>query len=214
MVRISLLYIFFFVSVCVAQETQLGRGILEISQFIASDDFTKIKNNRTDLKIIDSLYLYALAYTEDDVNEALLYLTFSTIPYNEIPLIIPFINLRASIMLPHAKEPVFSRKNVNLPSQLFFDSPADSLGDRDKLPHFFGSAYLSLTFRWFDFTKFIGIFVEDFEENFYIQSKVDLRDIRADNLGNIFGKILKKNKAILPSQVLACYTLTFFRYSL
>ena len=116
--------------------------------------------------------------------------------------------------LPHSVDSIFNLKNKNLPKYLFYDTPKNDFGDKDKLAHFFGSAYLSYSTSWFDITQIIGIFVEDFEEKFYIQSRADPRDIRADNLGNMFGKALRKNKELLPSQVLAVYHLTFFRYNI
>lgn len=210
-----------------SQTTRLGKGVNFLSKYIASDHFRTLHSSDSDLALVDSLYLKALEYTKGDIPEALLFLTFATIPYNEIPLVIPGIRLRINIPLPSSKDSVFHAKNRNLPSALFFDtyahSPADTdpetglpdesrYGDRDKLPHFFGSAYLSYISLWFDFTKIIGIFVEEFEESFYIQSKADPRDIRADNLGNIFGKGLKRNRTLLPSQALILYPLTFFRY--
>ncbi|MGE5364586.1 MAG: hypothetical protein ACM3SM_10675 [Bacteroidota bacterium] len=195
-----------------AQETSLGRGVYFLSRYIASEQFANLKLQNDDLSMTDSLYLKALDYTDGNISEALLFLTFTTVPYNKIPLVIPGIRLSVPIPLVSANDSIFELKNRNLPSQLFFDTPQDGYGDRDKLAHFFGSAYLSHISNIFDFTKIIGIFVEEFEEKFYIQSKADPRDIRADDMGNMFGKALKKNKKLMPSHVLGIFPLTLFRY--
>ena len=197
-----------------AQVTKLGASVNNLSNFIASEEFTNLKSNLNDYKQIDIIYKKALEESEGNISNALFNLTFTLIPYNHIPLVTPIFRVPINISLPHSVDSIFNLKNKNLPKELFFDTPQNEFGDKDKLAHFFGSAYLAYGSTWFDFTQIIGIFVEDFEEKFYIQAKADLRDIRADNLGNIFGKELKKNNDLLPSQVLAAYHLTFFRYNL
>jgi hypothetical protein len=207
-------FLFLSAEVQVAQITKLGRSVDHISRYIASVEFQALQKENNQLALLDSIYLFALDYEENDISDALFDLTFSVIPYNHIPLASPNIGLRINIPLPHSADSIYTLKNRNLPKNLFYDSPNNELGDKDKLAHFFGSAYLSYSSSWFDITEIIGIFVEDFEEKFYVQSKVDLRDIRADNLGNIFGKALKENINVLPSQVFSLYHLTLFRYGL
>jgi len=214
-----ILIIFLFLNFLIKQESiaqvsKLGTGVDYLSRFIASEKFHSLNRKISDYTLIDSIYKAALQYSDDDIGDALFNLTFSVIPYNNVPLASPNIGFRINIPLPHSVDSIFNLKNKNLPKNLFFDSPVNEFGDKDKLAHFFGSAYLAYSSSWFDITEIIGIFVEDFEERFYVQSKIDLRDIRTDNLGNIFGKALKKNKNLLPSQVLAAYHLTFFRYGL
>ena len=198
----------------IAQVTKLGASVNHLSHFIASGKFEELKNKLSDYQQIDILYKEALKESKGDIDNALFTLTFTVIPYDQIPVVTPVFKIPINVPLPHSVDSIFNLKNKNLPNNLFFDTPKNSFGDKDKLAHFFGSAYLSYGSSWFDITQIIGIFVEDFEEKFYIQSSADPRDIRADNLGNMFGKVLKKNKEVLPSQVLAVYHLTFFRYNL
>lgn len=185
-----------------------------LSDKIASEEFGELDSFNNDLRILDSLYKIALSFHEEDISESLLSLTFTCIPYNRIPLRIPLLRIKVNIPLVSIAQPAFTQKNVNLPGELFFDTPNHSLQDKDKLAHFFGSAWLSYNTRIFEITEIIGIFVEDFEETFYVQSSVDPRDIRTDILGNIFGKVLKKNKKALPSEIFAIYPLIYFRYNL
>ena len=198
----------------IAQVTKLGASVNHLTHFIASGKFEELKNKLSDYQQIDILYKEALKESKGDIDNALFTLTFTVIPYDQIPVVTPVFKIPINVPLPHSVDSIFNLKNKNLPNNLFFDTPKNSFGDKDKLAHFFGSAYLSYGSSWFDITQIIGIFVEDFEEKFYIQSSADPRDIRADNLGNMFGKVLKKNKEVLPSQVLAVYHLTFFRYNL
>ena len=197
-----------------ARATKLGAGINYLSKYIASDSFILLKQTCNDLASTDSLYCRALNYTDNDYSEALLSLTFAVIPYNHIPVLLPLLKLPVNIPLPSSCDSVFYRKNENLPSKLLFDTPPDSFGDKDKLAHFFGSAYLAYISGIFDFTEIIGIFVEEFEEKFYVQASIDRRDLFADYLGRLFGMGLKENKHLLPSEVLVFYPLTFIRYTL
>jgi hypothetical protein len=56
----------------------------------------------------------------------------------------------------------------------------------------------------------IGYFVEAFEESFQVQNVIDERDLETNYLGNIFGKLLRKNKSTLPSEVLIMHSLFYF----
>jgi hypothetical protein len=215
LIELKLFIVFLIlISTIHAQVTKLGTSVKYLSDFIASKEFANQKLKLNDYQQVDLLFKKAMIESDDDIGDALFNLTFTLIPYDHIPVVTPIFKLPVNVSLPHSVDSIFNLKNKNLPKNLFYDSPQTEFGDKDKLAHFFGSAYLAYGSKWFDFTQIIGIFVEDFEERFYIQSKVDLRDIRADNLGNIFGKTLKKNKDLLPSQILAAYHLTFFRYNL
>jgi hypothetical protein len=109
---------------------------------------------------------------------------------------------------------IFKLKDKNLPARLYFDTPEDDFGDRDKNAHFFGSAFISYSSSIVDLGDLIGYFVEVFEESFEVQNQVDPRDIQANQLGNLFGKIIKKHKNVLPSQVLILKTLYQIRMNL
>ena len=108
---------------------------------------------------------------------------------------------------------IFNLKNKHLPKYIFGDTPQNDFGDKDKLSHFFGSAFISYSSNIFDFGNLIGYFVEVFEENFRVQSTIDKRDMMTNTLGNLFGKMLKDNKNILPSQILITRTLLHFRFN-
>jgi len=90
----------------------------------------------------------------------------------------------------------------------------NNYGDKDKLAHFFGSAFLSYSSNYFDLGNAIGYLVEVFEESFKVQSSIDERDLITNKLGNLFGTVLKQNKNILPSQIIILRTLSNFSYSL
>jgi hypothetical protein len=213
--RFSLIIVFFLVFVIntYPQQSTLSKGVNYLSEFIASDYFLNLKKTNNDLELTDTLFLRAVKYKEYDYSEALLALTFATVPYKEVPIEFPLIGV-LDYPLVSANDSVFLKKDNNLPKKLFYDTPKNNFGDKDKLAHFFGSAFISYSSNIFDLGDLIGYFVEVFEQSFKVQSSVDTRDLRTNKLGNIFGDILKKNKNALPSQVMLIKSLSYFSYNL
>ncbi|MGQ9799783.1 MAG: hypothetical protein ACUVRG_10955, partial [Ignavibacterium sp.] len=184
------------------------------SEYIASEKFIEIRKLKGDLTSVDSLYQKALEINNYNYGETLLSLMFATVPYREVPIKLPVLNIIIYYPLISADEKTFLKKNENLPRFLFIDTPQNNYGDLDKLAHFFGSAFLSYKSNIFDLGELIGYFVEAFEESFKVQSEIDYRDIDVNYYGRLFGKLLKKDKTILPSQILLFRSLNFFKFIL
>ncbi|MCK9426868.1 MAG: hypothetical protein M0Q21_12585 [Ignavibacteriaceae bacterium] len=178
------------------QRSQLSNEVQNISEFIASDSFFLLKEQEGEFQSIDSLYLIALSFTGNNIQEALLALTFAVVPYKNVPIRFLF---KFNYPLLSADDSTFKKKNKNLPKYFLADSPKNEFGDRDKLAHFFGNAFVAYTSQIFDLTKAIGYFVEVFEENFTPENQIDLRDLKINKLGEAFGKSLKKDQTLLPS---------------
>ncbi len=196
------------------QQSKLSRAVNYLSDFIASDYFVELKETNSDLALVDSIYLRAIAFTEKDYSEALLALTFATVPYKKVPILIPIIKEVIYFPLIAADDSTFNLKNKNLPRYLFYDSPKTNHGDVDKLAHFFGNAFIGYSENIFDLSSLIGYFVESFEESFKVQSKVDYRDLDVNWYGDLFGKLLKENEKLLPSQIMLIRSLKYFRFTL
>lgn len=179
-----------------SQRSQLSSEVQIISEFIVSDSFLSLKEQKGELQSIDSLYLKALNITGNNVQETLLALTFAVVPYKNVPVRFLF---RFNYPLLSADDSTFRKKNKNLPKYFLPDSPKSAFGDKDKLAHFFGNAFVAYTSQVFDLTKAIGYFVEVFEENFTPENHVDYRDLKVNKLGEAFGKSLKKDPTLLPS---------------
>lgn len=209
-----------FLTFCLAstisfsQQSDLSKAVNHISQYIASEKFVELKNKIGDLSATDSIYNEAINYTGNNYGDALLALMLATVPYNEVPLQVPLINSIVYYPLISAEKETFLKKNDNLPRYLFFDTPNDNYGDKDKLAHFFGSAFLSYESNIFDLGKLIGYFVEVFEESFKVQSKMDMRDLDVNDYGRLFGELLKENKKILPSQIFLLRSIRYLRITL
>lgn len=203
-----LIIMFFRVEKYHAQiNNNLDKSFEKVIKYIASDEFKNIKSD--DLSLVDSIYIKALEISEGDISENLLALTFATLPFDKMVVKIPFINSTVNLQLQEVDSALFKTKNNNLPSKLFFDSPPN--GDRDKLAHFFGNAFLSYNVSAFNISKILGIFVELFEESFLVSGGLDSRDITVNYLGEFFGKVLNNNNKLLPSEVLSLYSLMFIK---
>jgi hypothetical protein len=160
---------------------------------------------------VDSIYVRAINFYEKDYQEALLALTFTTIPYSRVPLVIPLLKIRLYYPLISASDSISNLKNQNLPNKLFFDSPDNEYGDKDKLAHFFGNAFIGYAENILKLADVFGYFVEAFEEDFKAQSEVDFRDVDVNWYGVLFGETLELNKQVLPSQIMAIRSLRYLR---
>lgn len=193
------------------QQSDISKAVNNISEYIASENFISLKNKIGDVLAVDSIYIEAIKFSEGNTSEALLALMLATVPYNKVPIQVPILNSIVYYPLTSADEEIFLKKNTNLPRYLFFDTPQNDYGDKDKLAHFFGSAFLSYESNLFDMGKLIGYFVEAFEESFKVQSNVDLRDLDVNEYGRLFGELLKENKDLLPSQIFLFRSIRFLR---
>jgi len=207
----TLILIIVFTSSAYSQQSGLSKGVNYLSEFIASDYFLELKKENTDLALADSIYIRAIEFYENDYTEALLALTFTTIPYRRVPLVIPLIKARLYYPLISANDSISNLKNQNLPSKLFFDSPDNDYGDKDKLAHFFGNAFIGYAENILKLADVFGYFVEAFEEDFKAQSEVDFRDVDVNWYGVLFGEMLETNKNVLPSQIMTIRSLRYFR---
>ena len=200
-----------FVTAQIFVENNLEDGINYIVEYINSDDFAQLKKTEPDLTLIDSIYLRAKKFQKDDISETLLTLTFATLPFQKMPLNIPYTGIIFNVKLPSGDPNLINLKIQNLPKQLFEDSPNTNFGDKDKTAHFFGNAYFSYSVSLFNVSKFLSIFVELFEDAFKVEGGIDNRDFVANHLGYEFGNDLLKNSDLLPSEVLKKYPL-FIKY--
>jgi hypothetical protein len=186
-------------------------GVIFLSNIIANEKFSSLQY--TDLQQVDSLYFTAVQFYNGDISEALLALTFSTLPFNKMPIKLPVINLRIPLRLPSVNDDLFLTKKLYLPGKVFFDSRSKGGQDKDKVAHFFGNAFLAYNISFINASKFLGLFVEMFESAFKVSGGIDLRDLQTNNLGEYFGKSISKNPNLKPSDFFNVYSLFYFSYN-
>jgi hypothetical protein len=211
---LKLLFVFVISTQFFPQQSKLSKAVNYLSGYIASNSFFELDQSTPHLNLVDSIYLNAIKFYNEDHSEALLALTFTTVPYRKVPITLPLINIVVHYPLISADLDTYLLKNQNSPSQLFYDSPQNNYGDKDKLAHFFGNSFIGYAEPVFDLADVFGYFVEAFEEDFKAQSKVDFRDMNVNWYGKLFGDLLEENKNILPSQVLLIRSFRYFNLNL
>ena len=101
----------------------LSDAVYDISSYIVSENFIQLKENKTSLELIDSIYLHAKNYYRNDISETLLALSFATLSFREMPLSLPF-GIKVKLSLPTTDLTLFEKKIKNLPSGFLLDSPS------------------------------------------------------------------------------------------
>lgn len=158
---------------------------------------TREARRRLDLARLDSLYVTALQLTDGNVHEAIVALSVATLPYRRFPAVVPVLGLEVTVPVSLESVAAFDARMLALPSLLFADTPV--WGDRDKLPHFFGSAWLSLVSGSPALAVAAGDAVETLESVFKLQGARDRRDHAVNRLGVAWALRLRHRPTTLPS---------------
>ena len=172
----------------------------KMRDFISSEYFFEFKKSNGDMRSVDEIYNYAFWLTDGDIPQALFISTFSTLPYKSTPAKLPLINIDIMFYFSLESESNFKKRFNNLPSHFLSDSPKDSFGDKDKLPHYFGSAYLSYVTNLKSVPKYVGYMIEVGEAIFKLEGFFDERDVKMNLLGADYGLALLCNYKCMPSQ--------------
>lgn len=169
----------------------------ELRTLIAAQEPIRPRSRGADLRRLDALYLRAVYLAEGDRFLALMALSIATLPYHTFPARVPLIGL--VITVPVSTEAIedYQQRMENLPGMLLPDSPPSL--DRDKLPHFFGSAWLQCVSRNPDLVMLAGEMLELGEELFKLEGSRDIRDILVNRRGIQFAIALQQQKNVLPS---------------
>ncbi|NJD23734.1 MAG: hypothetical protein FIA82_13880 [Melioribacter sp.] len=186
-------------------------GLFFLTNYMTSEEYKQFSQIHNDLEIVDHIYEKALDFFEGDYSETFFCLTFALIPYNKIPMRLPILRIQVTVPLPSPPQNIFDEKLKNTPKRLFNDSPHNNFGDKDKLAHFFANAFLHYDISFFNLSEFLGIFVEYFEQGFFIQGGFDRRDLITNHLGEIFAEMVKKDKNAKPSEAFKIYQLLILR---
>jgi hypothetical protein len=174
---------------------------LELKSFVRSKTFLLLRRRLGDLRSLDALYVRSMQLTDNNTAMALLLAAIACFDHRVVALKIPLI--RIFFPLSDESEAEFDRRVSNLPARIYPDTPGGPAGDRDKLQHFFGSAFLAYAFESESGAERVGLFVEQGEDIFIVGGVNDDRDLRADRDGGRFAKALLENNHRMPSEFLA-----------
>jgi len=150
---------------------------------------------------VDFIYLKSLDITDHDIQRALFVSFLSVMDHRTIHIKTAF-GLTIPMMLTFETDSGFIARLRHLPNNLYNDSPRGVARDRDKLQHFFGSAFLSYFSHQPDLVQAIGDFIEWAEPGMVVGGENDPRDKRANLQGEQFGRDLLLVDNLLPSDYL------------
>lgn len=171
-----------------------------LRDFVMSREFSAYRHARGDRAAVDYLFREGLELSWGNTGEASLICMLATFDHRMVGFRIPIVHAVLWIPLTGEFPDVFARRVAALPSVLYADTPPE--GDRDKLQHFFGSAFLTIAAGSAGPAEDVGEFVETGEEEFVVGGVNDPRDLRADQQGQRFGAELLVRTDALPSEFL------------
>lgn len=192
--------VFYFVGEALFPETVINT--YRMRDFISSGYFGSYKNSNGDLKAIDEIYNYALWLTDNDIPQSLFIISLASLPYKRTPAKIPLLNFDVMFYFSLESDEYFKKRFENLPSHFLPDSPMGTFGDKDKLPHFFGSAFISYSSNMKFLSEYVGDMIELGEAFFSLEGYYDERDRVTNGIGSEFGLQLLRNPNVKPSDFL------------
>jgi hypothetical protein len=176
-----------------------------IRTYILDEQFQSLRNRYGDMRAIDAIYLKSLRIAEYNIPQALFLSFMAVLEHQKVSLKMPIFK-SVTIPLTFERDSIFSARINHLPVQVYNDSPQSPEGDRDKLQHFFGSAYLAYISEAPDLTRTLGNLIEWGESQLIVGGMDDPRDKRANMQGECFGWDLLAEETLLPSDYLIFYT--------
>ncbi|HTP12093.1 MAG TPA: hypothetical protein VMM37_00615 [Bacteroidota bacterium] len=171
----------------------------KIRAYIRDPRFKELADRCGDLRAVDGIYLKALKIADHDVARALFLSLMGTLEHQSVEFKVPLFGI-LGVPMTFEEDSLFQCRRNNLPSRIYPDTPPE--GDKDKLQHFFASAYLAYASDSPELAKQSGNFVEWGESKFIAGGADDPRDKRSNKHGEAFGRDLLIVKTLLPSDYL------------
>ncbi|HXX64280.1 MAG TPA: hypothetical protein VEO56_10850 [Bacteroidota bacterium] len=171
----------------------------QLREYVCSDELAVARKAYGDLYAVDLIFDRAMRLCWNNRGEALLVSAFAVMDHRRFGVRIPLLG--AFIWIPLSSEfpEEFRRRIRALPGRLYPDTPPE--GDRDKLQHFFGSAFLTVLAGSPDAADRFGLFIEWGEDRFIVGGVNDPRDVRANRQGQRFAERLMEDEDARPSDV-------------
>ena len=173
----------------------------QLRDLIRSDIYIEETEGMTDREKLDYIYDEAYILSRGDLQAAQLASAVATLEHRTIEIKLLF---GASITVPLTFEPEesFTARVERLPSRIY----SDSTEDKDKMQHFFLSAYLKRTLGTNSLVRLLGSFVEAGEDAFIVGGMSDERDLHANEDGIRFATSDKRAPISKPSEYLGTTT--------
>ena len=173
-----------------------------LRDYVRSEEFAAVRLEHGDLEAVDAIYEEATKLCWGNRGEALYAAAMATMDHRRVGVRLPALGPLLWFPLTSEFEDEYNERVARLPAALYPDSPPGPGGDRDKLQHFFGSAFLAFVSGSVETADEAGRFVEWGEGAFIVEGLSDDRDLRADRHGQDFGMRLLSDPRALPSESL------------
>ncbi len=177
----------------------LFQNQIRLKEFIRDPRFYALRKTYDDTLGVDAIFDRAMLLSDGNVKEALWICLFSVMEHRSMGFRMPLIGT-VYIPLTFESDSVFKLRKTNLPKKVLNDKVVTS--DKDKLQHFFGSAFLAYETNSNSFVEWIGNLLEIGENKFVVGGNDDPRDKAANAKGREFGLGLLKDNTLLPSDIL------------
>jgi len=181
---------------------KLFNDVQSLRLYIQGEQFSEFRRTYGDARSLDAIFYQAVRISWNNIYEALFISLIATLEHRTVGIDLPVIGPLLWIPLTSEFPEEFQRRVLALPRQLYRDSPSGPAGDRDKLQHFFGSAFVTYISERPEQAEALGTFVEVWEERIIVEGALDDRDMRANRQGQLFGAALLQGGATRPSKFL------------
>lgn len=173
-----------------------------LRDYIRSEEFRALRREQDDLHAVDAIFAEALRLSWNNTYEALFLSAVATMDHRRFGVRLPLLGPLLWVPLTAEFSDECAARVNALPRKLYDDTPAGTIGDRDKLQHFFGSALITFVFASREAAERIGAFIEWGEDVVIVDGALDERDIRANRHGQEFGLALLSDRSVKPSAFL------------
>ena len=170
-----------------------------LREYVRSEELVAARAAHGDLYAVDCVFDRAMRLCWNNVYEALLVSAFALMDHQRFGVRLPLIGAVFWFPLTSEFGGEFRARVDALPSRLYADTPPGDDGDRDKLQHFFGSAFLTALTESAAGADRFGLFIEWGEELFIVGGVNDERDVRANRQGQRFAQHLLSDPETRPS---------------
>jgi hypothetical protein len=172
-----------------------------IRDYVRDARFKELTLRCGDLRAVDGIFLKSLRITDFNLSRALFLSLMAILEHQNVDFKLPIVG-GIRVPLTFEQDSLFKARKKNIPGRVYPDSPLNEEGDKDKLQHFFASAYLAYVSESPELARQSGNFVEWGEARFVVGGADDPRDRRANKHGEAFGRDLLVVRTLLPSDYL------------
>lgn len=177
------------------------RDQILLKRYIRDPRFLEVRRLCTDTSAVDAIFCKAMEIADDDIARALFVSLLGTMDHFRVGIRLPVLGV-LWVPLTTETDAVFRVRHDHLPKRILPDSAGRTASDKDKMQHFFGSAWIAYVTNSPSLATMFGNLIESGEDAFVVGGVNDERDKFANTLGREFGRRLLDEEDVLPSDVL------------